>query len=102
VLEVTGGFTGPAGKQTIDVETSRLPAPDRERIERDLERLPSDALGSSHLKAHPQSWDFVHELKVGEGVSERTARFHLDEGPPALSTLARHLTELAPEATRRT
>ncbi len=95
VLEVTGGFTGPAGKQTIAIDTARLPVKDAEPIDRDLKRLPSAAWNKDFLKAHPKPWDFVHVLRVGDPGSERSIRFHLNEGPPELSTLVEHLTGLS-------
>ncbi|HEX3593930.1 MAG TPA: protealysin inhibitor emfourin [Polyangiaceae bacterium] len=95
-LEVTGGFTGPAGKQTISVDTARLPVTDAAPLDRDLERLPHATWGNQYLKAHPKPWDFVHELRISDAGGQRSAKFHLDEGPPELSAIARRLTELSP------
>ncbi len=93
-LEVTGGFTGRAGTQKIDVDTSRLPAKDAEDITRDLEQLPPSTWRSTFLKAHPAPWDFVHVLRVVDAGGERATKFHLDEGPKELSTIAERLKNL--------
>jgi hypothetical protein len=93
-LEVTGGFTGRAGTQKIDVDTSRLPPKTADDITRDLEQLPPSTWRSTFLKAHPAPWDFVHVLRVVDDGGERATKFHLNEGPKQLSTLAERLKEL--------
>jgi hypothetical protein len=99
VLQVTGGFTGPAGKQTIDVDTTRLPAQAAAKLEGDLQRLPPATWKTHFLKAHPAPWDFVHELRIVDGGSERSTTFHTGEGPPELAALTEQLTALSPGAT---
>jgi hypothetical protein len=95
-LEVTGGYTGRAGTQKIDVDTSKLPAKAADAIARDLEQLPASTWQSTFLKAHPASWDFVHVLRVVDTGGERTTKFHIGEGPKQLSTLAQLLKDLNP------
>ncbi len=91
-LEVTGGFTGRAGTQKIDVDTSALPPAKAKDVARDLERLPASTWQSQYLKAHPQPWDFVHVLCVTDEHGERSTKFHLNEGPKELSSLVDLLT----------
>jgi hypothetical protein len=95
-LEITGGFTGRAGAQKIDVDTSRLPPKAADDITRDLEHLPPSTWRSTFLKAHPAPWDFVHVLRVVDAGGERATKFHLNEGPKELSTLAERLKDLQP------
>lgn len=94
-LEITGGYTGRAGTQKIDVDTARLPPKTADAITRDLEQLPASTWQSTFLKPHPAPWDFVHVLRVMDASGERTTKFHLDEGPKQLSALAERLKELA-------
>lgn len=93
-LEITGGYTGRAGTQKIDVDTARLPPNAADAITRDLEQLPASTWQSTFLKAHPAPWDFVHVLRVIDAGRERTTKFHIDEGPRQLSALAERLKEL--------
>ncbi len=96
VLEVTGGFTGRAGTQKIDVETSRLPQQASDDVTRDLGRLPPNTWQSTFLKAHPAPWDFVYVLRVIDATGERATKFHLHEGPKELSDVAERLKALDP------
>lgn len=93
-LEVTGGFTGPAGAEKIDVDTARLAPATAGDITRDLERLPPSTWQGTFLKSHPAPWDFVHVLRVVDANGERSTKFHLHEGPPELSAIAERLKEL--------
>jgi hypothetical protein len=95
VLEVTGGFTGKAGTQKLEVDTARLSPKDADDLTRDLGRLPPSTWNGSFLKAHPAPWDFLHVLRVVDGAGERTTRFHLHEGPPELSAIAERMKALA-------
>jgi hypothetical protein len=93
-LEVTGGFTGKAGKQLIRIDTDQLGPDVAAQLHRDLEQLPEDTWGQSFLSPHPKPWEFLHELRVVEDGRDRSVRFHLNQGPPALSRIAEQLKEI--------
>src|SRR5205085_6081482 len=93
-LEVTGGFTGKAGKQSIQVDTDKLDPAEAGRLERDLERLSDGAWGRSFLAPYPKPWDFLHELRLEEDGKQKWVRFHLNQGPPELSSIAEQLKRL--------
>ena len=90
-LEVTGGFTGPAGKQLIRIALDQIPAGVAADIQRDLGRVPETAWGCSFMAAHPKSWDFKYVLRMGEGNTQIAITFHKDQGPPELSRIAGQL-----------
>jgi hypothetical protein len=90
-LEVTGGFTGALGKQTIRADLDALTPELASQLRSDLDSIPDPAWGSAFTAAHPKSWDFRHVLRVNDEGQERTITFHLDNGPPALSRIARSL-----------
>ena len=90
-LEATGGFTGKLGKQTMPVATDRLAAVDAAPITRDLEQIPADAWGQSYRSPQPKPWDFLYCLTID---NDRSIEYHLDQGPPALTTLAHQITDL--------
>jgi len=92
-LEVTGGFTGPLGKQTIQADLDTLKSELASQLRSDLASIPAAAWGSSFIAPHPKPWDFRHVLRVKDQGHERTITFHLDNGPPALSRIARSLGE---------
>jgi len=94
VLEVTGGFTGPAGKRRLEVDTARLAPKDAARIEHALEQVPGDTWGKRFLSPHPQSFEFLHVLRIDDG-GDRSVTFHLHQGPPALSELAKLAEDLS-------
>src|SRR5438874_635665 len=93
-LEITGGFTGPAGKQVIRVALDQLPANDAAALRREVDAIPKTAWGGSFMAAHPQSWDFRHVLRVEQNGETKTVSFHKNQGPAELSQLADHLTAL--------
>lgn len=92
-LEVSGGFSGPAGKQTTEVDLNQLPAPEAATLRREVESVPAASWGNSFLDQHPKPWQFRHVLRVTEGGAQRSAVFHLDHGPAALSAIAKQLLE---------
>ena len=94
VLEITGGFTGRAGTEKIDVDTAQLAPATADDIARDLGRLPASTWQGTFLKAHPTPGDFVHVLRVADANGERSTKFHLHEGPPELSAIAERLKAL--------
>lgn len=90
VLEVTGGFTGKAGKQVIAVDVDQLPADLASETRRLLNAIPPSAWGGSFLSNHPKPWDFKHRLSVHDG-GERVVTFHKGYGPAELTTLAERI-----------
>lgn len=96
VLEVTGGFTGPAGKRRLEVDTARLDPKAAAPIEHALGQVPGDAWGKKFLAPHPQSFDFLHVLRIADG-GDRSVTFHLHQGPPALSELAKLVEDVSPD-----
>lgn len=92
-LEVTGGFTGPAGTQRVEVELDDLPAAQARPLRDALEQIPESAWGGTFTLPHPKPWDFRHVLKTGSGGDERVVTFHRGAGPPALTRLAESLLE---------
>ena len=82
-LHSVGGFTGPAGAQTHNVDVDRLPAADAARVRALVQALDVEHLPATLLKARPQSWDFTYTLTV----DDRQVRFHLDAAPAALRDL---------------
>jgi hypothetical protein len=94
-LEVSGGFAGPAGKQTLQVDSNQLSAGEAGALRRELESIPAASWGGTFLDPHPKPWQFRHELRVTDGPEQRSAVFHLDHGPAALSVIARTLLERA-------
>ena len=93
-LEITGGFTGPVGKQVISLDLAKLPGPEVERIRQDLNAIPANAWGQSFLSAHPKPWDFTHRLVLENTGIQKSIVFHLNEGPSALTTLAAKIVSL--------
>jgi hypothetical protein len=94
-LEISGGFTGPVGKQTLHADLDRLAPELAAELRARVERIPEDAWGKSFLAPHPRSWDFRHVLRLEDAAgAARAVTFHLDTGPGELSGLARRLTEL--------
>ena len=93
-LEVTGGFTGPAGKQVMQVDTDHLAPTAAARLHHDLEQLPTNTWGQSYVSPKPQSWDFLHHLTVTDDGKEKSVQFHLNQGPPALTQIAQQMTEI--------
>lgn len=92
-LEVTGGFTGALGKQTIRVDLDTLRPELASQLRSELATIPEAAWGSAFTAPHPKPWDFRHVLRVKDQDHERAITFHLDQGPPALSRIARSLSE---------
>jgi hypothetical protein len=82
-LHSVGGFTGPAGAQTRNVDVDRLPAADAARVRALVQALDPAHLPATLLKARPQSWDFTYTLQI----DGREVRFHLDAAPPPLRDL---------------
>jgi hypothetical protein len=93
VLEVTGGFTGPAGKQRVEVELEQLPAAEAAQLRTELEEIPETAWGSTFSLAHPKPWDFRHVLSVTSRERDQVVTFHNGAGPPALTRIAKSLLE---------
>lgn len=93
-LKVTGGFTGPAGAQVMEVDTDHLAPAASARLHRDLEQLPPGTWGQSYVSPKPQSWDFMHDLTVTDHGKEKSVQFHLNQGPPALTQIAQQVTEI--------
>jgi len=93
-LEGTGGFTGPAGKQVIQVDTDKVGPAVSQRLHRDLEQIPADAWGKSFESAQPKPWDFLYNLSISQDGKQKSVRFHQNQGPPQLSRLVEQLTNL--------
>jgi hypothetical protein len=93
VLERSGGFTGPAGTDRIELDLTKLPAEQSARLCQDLDAIPADTWSRKFLSPHPKPWDFRHVLRVGEGAAARSVEFHLDQGPAALTRLAAGIVE---------
>jgi hypothetical protein len=91
-LEVTGGFTGKAGAQTIEEDTDRLDPATATQIGHALKLLPDQTWGQSYLSPHPKSWDFLHKLTITDAHGEKTVQFHSGVGPPGLTRIAELLT----------
>ncbi len=92
VLEVTGGFTGKAGKQVISLDLDQLPEGVASEMHRLLEAVPPSVWGESYLSNHPKPWDFRHELSVRDG-EQRMVTFHKGQGPSELTTLAERIVD---------
>jgi len=95
-LEVTGRFTGPAGKQVINLDLARLPRSEAEELRHEVELVPETAWGASFLAPHPKPWDFHHLLRVEDNGREKWVAFHLNEGPSVLTRLSEKLIKLDP------
>jgi hypothetical protein len=93
VLEVTGGFTGPAGKQRVEVDLGRLPPAEAAKLHRDLDQIPESAWGQTFTLPHPKAWDFTHKLRVNSGDRENVVTFHDGAGPEPLSRIAKYMLE---------
>jgi hypothetical protein len=85
-LHCVGGFTGPAGAQTRDVDVDSLTASEGTRVRGLVQALDLAQLPPTLLKARPQSWDFTYTLTIDDGTPHQV-RFHLDAAPPALREL---------------
>jgi len=92
-LEVTGGFTGKAGKQSICLELEKIPDGVATEIRSLLGSIPPSAWGGSFLSNHPRPWDFKQELTVREEGKERTVTFHKGQGPAELTKLTEKILE---------
>jgi hypothetical protein len=86
-LEITGGFTGPAGKQVVDIDLDQLPEQDALRLRRDIALVSPTIWGGTFLAAHPKSSDFRHLLRLTDDGPERSAVFHRGQAPAALLSL---------------
>ena len=93
VLEVTGGFTGPAGRQRVEVELAQLPAAEAAQLRSDLDEIPETAWGSTFSLDHPKPWDFRNVLSVKSGERDQVVTFHTGAGPAALTRIAKSLLE---------
>jgi hypothetical protein len=93
-LEVTGGFTGKAGKQVIQVDTDQLDPAAAAQLNGDLEQLPDQTWGQFFEAPHPKPWDFIYQLTLGDDGQAKSVRFHLNQGPPGLTRIAEQLKEL--------
>jgi len=96
-LEIIGGFVGPAAPQRIEVELGKLPPERARQLQAALARLPDSTWGARFLAPHPKSSDFRYVLRTQEGVTERSVTFHLQQGPPELSEIARELMDIEDE-----
>lgn len=94
-LHCVGGFTGPAGAQTRDVDVDALPAPDAARLHGLVQALDLARLPPTLMKPRPQPWDFVYTLTVDDGACHQV-RFHTDGAPPALRELTDILEQYPP------
>lgn len=94
-LHCVGGFTGPAGAQTREVDLDRLPAAEAQRLQALLQAADLARLPPSLLKSRPQPWDFVYTLTVENGA-RRQLRFHTDAAPAPLSELVDMLQQYPP------
>lgn len=97
VLHSVGGFTGPAGAHTRTVDTSPLSAAAATRWRQLVQDCDFFALPDKLPAAAPQSWDFLHTLRVEDDGRAHTVRFHLDAAPPALRELTAALNRRAPD-----
>jgi len=96
-LEIIGGFVGPAAPQRFEVEVSELPPERARQLQAALAHLPDSIWGASFLAPHPKSSDFRYVLRRSEGGKERSVTFHLHQGPPELSEIARELMDIEDE-----
>ncbi len=96
-LEITGGFTGPAGTQRIGVDIERLPAERGRRLRSALDCLPESAWGASFMAPHPTYADFRYMLRQIEGDAWKIVIFHLHQGPAELSEIAQQLIDIHDE-----
>jgi hypothetical protein len=94
VLEIVGGFTGPAGKQVIKLDLDRLSERAASESRRDLKGVPENVWGASLLAPHPKPWDFRNVLRVEEGGTERNVTFHRSAAPTELTRLADRIIKL--------
>jgi len=93
VLEVTGGFTGPAGKRVVKLVLGELPESKAAELRRELELIPSMAWGRSFFAPHPKPWDFRYLLRVEDGDNTKQTEFHRYQGPAELSRIAEKILE---------
>ncbi len=92
VLEITGGFTGKAGKQVIDIDLDQLPSHVASEMQNLIGAVPSSVWGGTYLASHPRPWDFTHELSVRDGEA-RSVTFHSGQGHEVLTTLAQRIID---------
>jgi len=93
VLEVTGGFTGPAGKQRVELDLDQLPPAESAKLRAYLEQIPESAWGKEFALPHPKPWDFKHTLRLISEHGERAVTFHAGAGPATLTHIAQSLIE---------
>ncbi|HEY4300638.1 MAG TPA: hypothetical protein VGM73_07185 [Candidatus Didemnitutus sp.] len=93
VLERCGGFTGPAGRDRIELDLSQVSVEQFNSLSQEIDAIPGSAWNGKFLSPHPKPWDFRHVLRVGEGAAARSVEFHLDQGPPVLTRLAAKIVE---------
>jgi hypothetical protein len=96
ILEVSGGFTGPVGKQVITLDLAQLAKTAAEKLRHELEHVPETAWGASFFSSHPKSWDFRYLLRVEENDKKKQVIFNRNEGPPELTRLAETIISLDP------
>ncbi|MGZ4961153.1 MAG: protealysin inhibitor emfourin [Limisphaerales bacterium] len=92
-LEVSGGFTGPAGKSGVSVDVAHLPEREANKIRALVAATPDSAWGGSFFEPHPKPWDFRHTLCVEENGNAKRVVFHRNQGPASLTELADKVNE---------
>lgn len=92
-LTCTGGFAGPAGAQTRNVDLADLPPEQAQQLQALLQSCDFFALPDVLAKTAPQSWDFQYDLQVDHGGQSHTVRYYLDAAPSALQALTEKLNE---------
>lgn len=91
-LHCVGGFTGPVGAQTRNVDVDSLPAAEGARVRSLVQALDLAQLPATLLKARPQPWDFTYTLTV----DGHQVRFHVDAAPAPLRELVEILEQHPP------
>ena len=92
-LRCTGGFTGPAGVQTRNIDLAALPLEQAQHLESLLQSCDFFALPDRLNKSAPQSWDFRYALQVDHGGLTHTVTYYLDAAPPPLQALTAALLQ---------
>jgi hypothetical protein len=94
-LKSVGGFTGPAGAETINIDTDTLGKSDADCIVKFVKAADIFSLPDKIHLQKPRSWDFLYTLTIEENAAKKTVEFHKDAAPAALQELTEKLEEMS-------
>lgn len=99
-LRRVGGFTGPAGASTREIDTASLPPDAARELLTQINAAHLFDLPARLRKPAPQPWDFLHFLSVDdERGRQHAVEFHLDAASPELKRLVEAIDSLPGEST---